>query len=94
MAPRPAPWQESRHYGVVIDAGSSGSRVQVYSWVDPVVAKQLRQKNGDRIDVLSRVEKGVEQGDGWHAKVEPGKQSSGPRAGIAPRCSLLTPLWR
>ncbi|GAA6000515.1 hypothetical protein JCM10207_008047 [Rhodosporidiobolus poonsookiae] len=77
MAPRPASWSQGRQYGVVIDAGSSGSRIQVYSWVTPEVAKQQRKAQGKSTDVLSRVEKGVEEGEGWHLKVEPGISTFG-----------------
>ncbi|BGP14313.1 hypothetical protein JCM10213_004440 [Rhodosporidiobolus nylandii] len=77
MAPRPASWSQGRQYGVVIDAGSSGSRIQVYSWVAPDVARQQRKAQGKSVDVLSKVEKGVEEGEGWHLKVEPGISTFG-----------------
>ncbi|GAA5976686.1 hypothetical protein JCM11641_005661 [Rhodosporidiobolus odoratus] len=81
MSPRsssPLPsWSRNRQYGVVIDAGSSGSRIQVYSWLDPKVDRLQRKGQGKSVDVLSKVEKGVEEGEGWHLKVEPGISTFG-----------------
>ncbi|BGP38346.1 Golgi apyrase [Rhodotorula kratochvilovae] len=77
MPPRPPPWTQGRKFGVVIDAGSSGSRIQVYSWIDPEIARHDRKAQGKSVDVLNKVEKGVEEGDGWHLKVEPGISTLG-----------------
>lgn len=52
----------------------------MYSWIDPEIAKKDRKGKGLHTDVLSRVEKGVEEGDGWHLKVEPGEARSRPFA--------------
>lgn len=71
--PRPAPWSQGRKYGIVIDAGSSGSRIQIYSWLDPKLALKERKLKGLDTDVLSKVEKGVQDGNGWQLKVEPGQ---------------------
>lgn len=54
---------------MVIDAGSSGSRLQIYSWKDARVAR------GDTLDTLPKVEKGTQDGEEWSMKVEPGISS-------------------
>ncbi|KAG6888538.1 hypothetical protein C0992_008281 [Termitomyces sp. T32_za158] len=69
------PWMVGRHFGVVIDAGSSGSRLQIYSWKDP---KTISSVIGSELEfTLPKVEKGVEQGEDWVTKVEPGISSFG-----------------
>ncbi|KAF8077610.1 nucleoside-diphosphatase [Lyophyllum atratum] len=67
------PWMAGRHFGVVIDAGSSGSRLQIYSWTDPRSIGIV--KDGELEFTLPKVEKGTKDGDDWVTKVEPGISS-------------------
>lgn len=76
MVPKPAKWSQSRKFGIVIDAGSSGSRIQIYSWLEPEIARQIKKSKKESLEILSKIEKGVEEGNGWVLKVEPGKLSS------------------
>ncbi|RDB22159.1 Golgi apyrase [Hypsizygus marmoreus] len=66
------PWMVGRHFGIVIDAGSSGSRLQIYSWKDP--RSITVEKSSDLAYTLPKVEKGTQHGE-WVSKVEPGISS-------------------
>ncbi|KAJ8088207.1 Golgi apyrase [Marasmius tenuissimus] len=63
-------WLAGRRFGIVIDAGSSGSRLQIYSWRDPRVV--LIDKGKEVANTLPKVERGTQHGEGWVKKVEPG----------------------
>ncbi|CAG8491603.1 13889_t:CDS:2 [Gigaspora margarita] len=66
-------WSFNRNYGVVIDAGSSGSRIQIYSWKEHDFVR--KGKDPKDLHTLPTIELGDEFGIKWQKKVEPGISS-------------------
>ena len=95
LQPRAPPvysdWERDRRFGIVVDAGSSGSRLQVYSWIDHKVAREQRKARGDGVAVLPKIQKGVEHGEAWTLKVEPGEANRATRR-ILTTCMLMSVL--
>jgi Golgi apyrase len=60
-------WDVGRNYAIVIDAGSSGSRVMIYSW----------NLDKGKKDELVKIETGTQDGKDWNRKIKPGLSSFG-----------------
>ena len=76
-------WTDQRKYTVIVDAGSSGSRLMVYSWRDVGWDRKYRLHHQLPLDVLPTIERGVppESDQAWQVKVEPGLSSFAGRTG-------------
>ena len=60
----PENWETNREYGIVIDSGSSGSRVLVYSWKNTAC-----YANYSSLPVIQTAD---QEGKEWHYKEKPG----------------------
>lgn len=77
--PHSEEWLKNRQFGIVIDAGSSGSRIHIYSWINKDHVRQSTPQR-DYIGVLPTIEPGVESGtehsSEWTKKTEPGNRET------------------
>ncbi|GME87841.1 unnamed protein product [Ambrosiozyma monospora] len=61
---------EHDNYGIVVDSGSSGSRIQIYKWQDP----EYTQKNSKDTKQLNSVPEIIQE-ENWTFKTTPGLSS-------------------
>ncbi|KAF9432097.1 Golgi apyrase [Entomortierella beljakovae] len=68
-------WLQHRQFGIIIDAGSSGSRIHIYSWINGQHLKDTAPAH-EFIGVLPTIEPGVESGSpnssSWTTRIVPG----------------------
>ncbi|EAZ63008.2 Yeast Nucleoside Diphosphatase [Scheffersomyces stipitis CBS 6054] len=69
MAPPPNLYK----YGIVIDSGSSGSRIQVYRWEDPSKTQSMHKKDKALLTSPPKIERDKK----WSMKISPGISSYG-----------------
>lgn len=62
-----------QHYGIVIDSGSSGSRIQIYRWDD---SEALKQDPNTDVSLLRSVPQ-IYQEEAWTKKTTPGVSTFG-----------------
>lgn len=63
-------WLKNRRYGISIDSGSSGSRLYVYSWRDPL--EERKHANASVLAAVPSITAGTYNGKHWHKKIHPG----------------------